>query len=83
MLSGGEATLLASKVIDDPVLPIYCIDQQGRLALSVTAHSWPSDARRLDSMLHFLFVMGGPAAMFQRAVSRLSRRNAAFRITLR
>ena len=39
MLAGREAALLASHVIDDPVLPINCIDQQGGLALSVTAHS--------------------------------------------
>ena len=39
MLSCAEATLLASHVIDDLVLPINSIDQQGRLALSVTTHS--------------------------------------------
>jgi hypothetical protein len=37
MFSGGKTALLASHVIDDLVLPINCIDQQSRLALSVTA----------------------------------------------
>jgi hypothetical protein len=39
MLAGREAALLASHIIDDPVLPINCIDQQGRLALCITIHS--------------------------------------------
>jgi len=39
MLAGREAALLASQIIDDPVLPSNSLDQQGRLALSVTAHS--------------------------------------------
>ena len=60
MLSGGEAALLASHVIDDLVLPINCIDQQGRLVSSVTAHS--KALCRQNSILPFLFVMGGSAA---------------------
>jgi hypothetical protein len=57
MLSGGEAALLASHVIDDLILPINCIDQQGRLALSMIAHSKALGCRRLNSILQFLFVM--------------------------
>ena len=61
MFSGGEAALRASHVIDDLVLPINCIDQQGRLVLSVTAHS--KALCRQNSILPFLFVMGGSAAI--------------------
>jgi len=65
--------LLASHVIDDLVLPINCIDQQGRLALSMTAHSKALGCRRLNSIPQFLFVMGGDLQqMFQRAVARAS-----------
>ena len=85
MLSGGEAALLASHVIDDLVLPINCIDQQGRLALSMTAHSKALGCRRLNSIPQFLFVMGGGSAanVSARGCSGFGRRNAAFRITLR
>ena len=39
VLACRETALLASHVIDNPVLPINRIDQQGHLAQSMTAHS--------------------------------------------
>jgi len=41
MLSGREAALFASHVIDDLVLPINCIDQQGRLAVCDRSQQGP------------------------------------------
>ena len=38
VLACRETALLASHVIDNPVLPINRLDQQGRLAQSMTAH---------------------------------------------
>jgi hypothetical protein len=83
MLSGREAALLASHVIDDPVPPMNCIDEQGRLALSVVAHSTALRCPLAGLDLVVWLVMGRSAAtMLARGCSRLWRRNADSRITL-
>src|SRR6516164_6224092 len=75
MLAGREAALLASHVIDDPVLPINCINQQGRLALSVTAHSTALRCPSAGFNLAVWLAMGRSQQIVSaRGCSRLRRR---------